>query len=122
MTAGYFRNPEATAAITAPGGFLDSGDLAYRADDEYFVAGRRKDLIIKAGRNLVPQEIEEAATRASGVRRGGVVAFGVTHDELGTERLVVAAETRVRDEARERSRCLCHPLANRYRDHPARVP
>ncbi len=100
MTAGYFKKPEATAKVTARGGFLDSGDLAYRADGEHFIAGRRKDIIIKAGRNLVPQEIEEAATHASGVRRGCVVAFGVTSDEQGTDRLVVAAETRVKDGAR----------------------
>jgi fatty-acyl-CoA synthase len=100
MTSGYFRKPEATAAIRAPGGFLDSGDLAYRADGEHYIAGRSKDLIIKAGRNLVPQEIEEAAAHVSGVRRGCVVAFGVTTEEQGTERLIVAAETRVRDHAR----------------------
>jgi 1-acyl-sn-glycerol-3-phosphate acyltransferase len=100
MTAGYFQKPEATAAIRVPGGFLDSGDLAYRADGEHYIAGRRKDLIIKAGRNFVPQEIEDAATHAKGVRRGCVVAFGVTSEEQGTERLVLAAETRVRDPAR----------------------
>jgi 1-acyl-sn-glycerol-3-phosphate acyltransferase len=100
MTAGYYRNPGATAGITAPGGYLDSGDLAYRADGEHFVAGRRKDLIIKAGRNLVPQEIEEAAALVSGVRRGCIAAFGVTSAEQGTERVVVAAETRIRDAVR----------------------
>jgi 1-acyl-sn-glycerol-3-phosphate acyltransferase len=100
MTAGYFGKPEATAAITTPLGFLDSGDLAYRAEGEHYIAGRSKDLIIKAGRNLVPQELEEAAAHVPGVRRGCVVAFGVTNEELGTERLVVAAETRVRDAGR----------------------
>ena len=40
--------------------------------------GRRKDLIIKAGRNLVPQEIEEVAASVRGIRRGCVVAFGVS--------------------------------------------
>ena len=76
-TAGYYRKPEATAAITLPGGWLDSGDLAYRADGEIFITGRLKDLIIKAGRNLVPQEIEEVAAAVPGIRRGCVVAFGV---------------------------------------------
>ncbi|HYU42407.1 MAG TPA: fatty acyl-AMP ligase, partial [Vicinamibacteria bacterium] len=93
-TAGYYRKPEATAAITMPGGWLDSGDLAYRAEGEIFIAGRRKDLIIKGGRNLVPQEIEEVAASVPGIRRGCVVAFGVTRPELGTEGLVVVAETR----------------------------
>jgi fatty-acyl-CoA synthase len=97
MTSGYFRQPEATAAVTLPGGFFDSGDLAYRAEGEVYVCGRRKDLIIKGGRNLVPQEIEEAAASVEGVRRGCVVAFGVPNAALGTEALVVLAETRVSD-------------------------
>jgi len=102
-TSGYYENPEATAAMTLPGGWLDSGDLAYRAEGEIHVCGRRKDLIIKGGRNLVPQEIEEAAAGVAGIRRGCVVAFGVENPALGTEALVVVAETRVTDEA-ERSR------------------
>jgi 1-acyl-sn-glycerol-3-phosphate acyltransferase len=97
MTAGYFRKPEATAAITLEGGWLDSGDLAYAADGEIFVVGRTKDLIIKAGRNLVPQEIEEVASQVEGIRRGCVVAFGVAQEAQGTEGLVVVAETRTKD-------------------------
>ncbi len=97
MTSGYYNNPEATAAITLPGGWLDSGDLAYRADGEIHVCGRRKDLIIKGGRNLVPQEVEEAAAEVPGIRRGCVVAFGVENATLGTEALVVVAETRASD-------------------------
>jgi 1-acyl-sn-glycerol-3-phosphate acyltransferase len=95
MTQGYYRKPEATAAIQLPGGWLDSGDLAYTADGELYIAGRRKDLIIKAGRNLVPQEIEEAAASVDGIRKGCVVAFGVADEAHGTESLVVVAETRV---------------------------
>jgi 1-acyl-sn-glycerol-3-phosphate acyltransferase len=103
QTPGYFKKPEATAAMTLPGGWLDSGDLAYRADGEIHIAGRKKDLIIKAGRNLVPQEIEEAAARVDGIRKGCVVAFGVEKREQGTESLVVVAETREEDAgARER--------------------
>jgi 1-acyl-sn-glycerol-3-phosphate acyltransferase len=104
-TSGYHRKPEATAAITLPGGWLDSGDLAYRADGEIHVCGRRKDLIIKGGRNLVPQEIEEAAASVEGIRRGCVVAFGVENAALGTEGLVLVAETRV-TEAMERERLM----------------
>ena len=73
MTSGYYRQPEATAAITLPGGWLDSGDLAYLAEGEIYICGRRKDLIIKGGRNLVPQEIEEAGGR--GRRACGAAAW-----------------------------------------------
>jgi fatty-acyl-CoA synthase len=96
MTSGYYRQPEATAEMTREGGFLDSGDLAFSWDGEIHVTGRSKDLIIKAGRNLVPQEVEEVVADVSGVRRGCVVAFGVPHPMLGTESLVVVAETRAR--------------------------
>jgi fatty-acyl-CoA synthase len=99
-TSGYYRQPEATAAMTREGGWLDSGDLAFRHDGELHIAGRSKDLIIKGGRNLVPQEIEEVVGNVSGIRRGCVVAFGVPHETLGTERLVVVAETRSTDPAR----------------------
>jgi 1-acyl-sn-glycerol-3-phosphate acyltransferase len=102
-TSGYYRKPEATAAITLPGGWLDSGDLAYLADGELYVCGRLKDLVIKGGRNLVPQEIEEAAAAVDGVRRGCVVAFGAASATLGTEALVIVAETRLEGAAdRER--------------------
>jgi 1-acyl-sn-glycerol-3-phosphate acyltransferase len=103
MTSGYYRQPEATAAVMLPGGWMDSGDLAFRAEGEVHIAGRRKDLIIKAGRNLVPQEIEELAASVEGIRKGCVAAFGVDRAELGTESLVVVAETRAVDAA-ERER------------------
>ncbi|MBI3667677.1 MAG: AMP-binding protein [Acidobacteria bacterium] len=96
--AGYFRQPEATAAITH-GTWLDSGDLAYWADGELFVTGRSKDTILKTGRNLYPEEIEEAVAEVAGVRRGCVAAFGVADAEQGTEKLVVVAETRQQDAA-----------------------
>jgi 1-acyl-sn-glycerol-3-phosphate acyltransferase len=100
MMQGYFAQPKATEAIRVEGGWLDSGDLAFRADGEIHIVGRRKDLIIKAGRNLVPQEIEELAATVDGIRRGCVAAFGVDHPRLGTERLVVVAETRQLDPVR----------------------
>jgi fatty-acyl-CoA synthase len=84
---------------------MDSGDLGYVADGELYVTGRRKDIIIKAGRNLYPQEIEDLVGGVPGVRRGCVAAFGVPDPEQGTERLIVVAETRARDaDARERMR------------------
>jgi 1-acyl-sn-glycerol-3-phosphate acyltransferase len=99
-TPGYHGKPDETRAITLEGGWLDSGDLAYRAGGEVFIAGRLKDLIIKGGRNLVPQEIEDAAASVDGIRRGCVAAFGVSKPSQGTEQLVIVAETRVTDEAR----------------------
>ncbi|PYV18479.1 MAG: acyl-phosphate glycerol 3-phosphate acyltransferase [Acidobacteria bacterium] len=94
MTSGYYRNPKATAEIMTEGAWLDSGDLAYWANREIFVTGRRKDLIIKSGRNIIPQEVEAATADVAGVRRGCIAAFGSVDQATGTERLVVVAETR----------------------------
>src|SRR5439155_4909205 len=94
QTAGYYRNPEATAAVVTEGGWMDSGDLAYSAGCELYITGRTKDIIIKSGRNIIPQEVEAAAADVPGVRRGCVAAFGTVDRRTGTERLVVVAETR----------------------------
>lgn len=90
---GYFQSPKATQAVFHEG-WWDTGDLAYRAGGEFFITGREKDVIIKAGRNIYPQEIEEIASEVPGIRRGCVAAFGVSEQRLGTERVVVVAETR----------------------------
>jgi acyl-CoA synthetase (AMP-forming)/AMP-acid ligase II len=69
-TSGYLRNPRATAALTAPGGgWLESGDRGYVADGELYVSGRRKDVIIRAGRHVFPYELEEVVGAIPGVRR-----------------------------------------------------
>ena len=98
-TAGYFRNPEATSAVTSADGWMDSGDLGYRAKGEVYITGREKEIIIKGGHNISPQEIEGAAAEVSGVRRGCVAAFGISDPDSGTERLIVVAETRTRERA-----------------------
>ena len=99
-TSGYFRNPEASREL-ARDGWLDSGDLAYIAEGEVFITGRAKDIIIRAGRNLHPYELEEAVGDLPGVRKGCVAAFGSLDAATGTERLVVLAETRETDAAQQ---------------------
>ena len=93
-TSGYYRHPQATRELMRDGNWLDSGDLAYRADGDLYITGRAKDMIIKAGRNIYPHELEEIVGRIAGVRPGCVVAFGAPDARNGTERLVIAAELR----------------------------
>jgi len=89
VTPGYFQNEEATADALRDG-WLQTGDLAYRADGNVYICGRIKDLIIINGANHYPQDIEWAVGDIEGVRRGNVVAFSVMRD--GTEQLVLVAE------------------------------
>jgi 1-acyl-sn-glycerol-3-phosphate acyltransferase len=98
---GYYNNPDATnqlfpavAQIGSEYPWVNTGDRAYRAEDEIFVTGRVKDIIIKGGRNLYPHEVEELVARVEGVRKGCVVAFGLADVTSGTEKLVVVAESR----------------------------
>jgi fatty-acyl-CoA synthase len=96
-TQGYYRNEPATAALFPQGvaaGWVNSGDRAYQAEGEIYITGRVKDIIIHAGRNMYPHEIEDVVAQVPGVRKGCVVAFGATDPSTGTERLVVVAETR----------------------------
>ena len=90
---GYYCNPEATAQAYCDG-WLDSGDLGYKVEDEVYVTGRHKDVIIKGGRNLYPEEVEEVCSHVEGVRRGCIAAFGSSDNQTGTENLIVVAETR----------------------------
>ena len=56
-------------------GWYDTGDLGYVTETgRVVVCGRVKDVIIMAGRNIYPTDIERAAARVSGVRSGGAVA------------------------------------------------
>ena len=96
LMSGYFRNADATRAVTTADGWLDTGDLGYLVDGELVVTGRSKDLIIFSGRNIWPQDIEWAVEHVEGVRRGDVAAFAVTGDD-DQEKVVVVAECRVTD-------------------------
>lgn len=92
-THSYFRNPEATVTLV-DGEWLNTGDLGYLAAGELYLTGREKDVIIRGGHNIYPQELEEAVSRVPGVRRGGVAVFPAADAHTGTERLVVLAELR----------------------------
>jgi len=98
-TGGYYRNPEQTRALFH-GDWLDSGDYAYLAEGELYLTGRSKDIIIRAGRNIYPYELEDAVGDIPGIRKGCVAVFGSPDPTSGTERLVVMAETRETSSAR----------------------
>jgi 1-acyl-sn-glycerol-3-phosphate acyltransferase len=100
-TRGYFRRPEATAAMIRDG-WHDTGDRAYLAGGEIYLTGRVKDLIIRGGRNIYPYELEEAIGDVEGIRKGCVAVFAAADPSSGTERLIVVAETRERDPQRRR--------------------
>jgi 1-acyl-sn-glycerol-3-phosphate acyltransferase len=96
-TSGYLRNPAATRRLF-DGEWLDSGDLAYIAAGDIYLTSRIKDVIIRGGRNIYPYELEEAIGDIAGLRKGCVAIFGSSDPANGTERIIVVAETREKEQ------------------------
>ncbi|WP_162009770.1 non-ribosomal peptide synthetase [Methylocystis heyeri] len=98
VAAGYWRRPEETANVFSArivgedaDEYLRTGDLGFIDDDELYVTGRLKDLIIVAGRNYYPQDFERVLDDSiDAVRPGCSGAFSVTIDER--ESVVIVAE------------------------------
>lgn len=91
---GYRNNLKETKAVLKDGWYY-GGDYGFARDGEYFVVGRKKDIIIVAGTNVYPEDIEDALTYVKDVIPGRIVAFGVEDPEAGTEQICVVLETRL---------------------------
>jgi fatty-acyl-CoA synthase len=80
--AGYWRNPEATAAAFSEDGRLRTGDIAERDDEGYFrIKGRLKEMYISGGENVYPAEVEAALHEHPQV--GDAAVVGVPDDRWG---------------------------------------
>ena len=88
---GYYNRPDLTAKAIRDGWYY-SGDLGFCLDDEVYVVGRKKDLLIIGGENIYPQDIEEIVCSHAAVHDGRAIAMGVFNPDLGTEDIVVVAE------------------------------
>jgi long-chain acyl-CoA synthetase len=79
---GYYRNPQATAAVLDTDGYLNTGDLV-RLDEEgnVHIAGRSKELIIHSGFNVYPPEVEGVISKHPEVLLCAVVGQVVEGNE-----------------------------------------
>jgi long-chain acyl-CoA synthetase len=108
---GYWDDPHATSA-TFDDGWLRTGDLVKSdADNFFWFAGRAKQIIIRGGSNISPQEVEEALYRHTAVLEAGVIglpdplhgekviAFVALRDGFtaGEEELIELARKRIAD-------------------------
>jgi long-chain fatty acid adenylyltransferase FadD28 len=107
VAMGYWRRPHETestfggrlvapSAGTPEGPWLRTGDLGFVFDDELFIIGRIKDLLIVYGRNHSPDDIEATVQEITG---GRCAAIAVPDDQ--TEKLVVIIEVKKRGESHE---------------------
>lgn len=88
---GYYNRPDLTEAALQEGWYW-SGDLGFCRDGELYVIGRKKDLMIVAGKNIYPQDVEEIAFSHPAIHDGRAVSFGLYNADLGTEEIIVVAE------------------------------
>lgn len=88
---GYNGRDDLTAACLQDGRY-HSNDLGFILDGELYVTGRRDDLILAYGRNLMAHEMEAIINQVAGVRPGRCVVFGIASEELGTNEIAVMVE------------------------------
>src|SRR5690242_12200170 len=75
LFSGYWRDPEATAAAFAEGGWYRAGDIGKLTADGYlYILDRAKDMIISGGENIYPAEVEAVLARHPAVADVAVVA------------------------------------------------
>lgn len=73
---GYWRQPEETAHVFYPGGFLRTGDVGYINPEGYlYLVDRKKDMILVSGFNVYPSEVEDVAASCPGVREAAAVGW-----------------------------------------------
>ncbi len=94
MLTGYYMRPDLQPFRD---GWYLTGDRGYVADGEVYIVGRSKDLIINAGKNVYPQDIEAIVNTVPGIHAGRAVVFGVPDEREGTELIAVVAEIETDD-------------------------
>ena len=78
---GYYRAPEATAAVIDADGWFNTGDLARFEDDILYIVGRTKELIIRSGFNVYPPEVEAVLNEHPAVVQSAVIGRPVPGNE-----------------------------------------
>ncbi len=96
--SGYRNYPEKTAKVIDEEGWYYTSDYGFIYENELYVIGRKDDIIIVAGNNIYPEDIEDAVNQVEGVQKGRVIAFGEVDEALGTELISVIAETKIENE------------------------
>jgi fatty-acyl-CoA synthase len=90
VMSGYWFEPDADGDKLVGDGWLLSGDLGFEWQDQWFICGRIKDMMIVGGRNFYPEDYESIADHVPGVRFGHTAAFYLPE----VERMVLVAELR----------------------------
>jgi acyl-CoA synthetase (AMP-forming)/AMP-acid ligase II len=94
VIAEYYRDPDATSQSLRDG-WLRTGDLGFVRDDELYICGRIKEILIVNGRNFFASDIEAVVNSVPGVKPGRNVAISRFDPSSGTDVAVILAETEI---------------------------
>jgi fatty-acyl-CoA synthase len=94
LFCGYWGSHGFQTQSLTDDGWYPTGDYGFTHENNLFVIGRIKDIIIISGVNIFPEDIEALVNKVKGIYPGRVVAFGVDDQLRGTESLAVVAEMR----------------------------
>lgn len=108
---GYWNRPEATAEVLRDG-WLYTGDMA-RMDEEgyFFIADRKKDLIIAGGFNIYPREVEEVLYLHRGIQEAAVVGVPDAYRGETVKAFIVPKEGHTLDAQEIKEFCRQHLAA-----------
>lgn len=93
----YIRAPELSRQVIDVDGWYYTGDLGFQYNDRLYITGRKKDLLIVGGRNFYPQDLEGICNRFDEVIPGRNVALGLEDPSLGTQKIIIIAESHLTD-------------------------
>jgi long-chain acyl-CoA synthetase len=108
VMAGYWQRPDETAKVMTPDGFFRTGDIGVVDDRGYFrIVDRKKDMILVAGFNVYPNEVEEVVSQMEGILE--CAAIGIADAKAGEAvKLVIVKKNPAVTEADVRAYCEAH--------------
>ncbi|MEI6060472.1 MAG: AMP-binding protein, partial [Bacteroidota bacterium] len=88
VTAGYYKNPEATAGLFC-GEWMRTGDLGFFLNGYLYISGRFKEIIFMNGKNYFANDLETLAGTLDDIVYGKVAVGGYTDPETSKEKIVI---------------------------------
>ncbi|MBT5494451.1 MAG: AMP-binding protein, partial [Alphaproteobacteria bacterium] len=90
---GYWRQPEATAAVMTEDGYFRTGDIALMTEEGFFrIVDRKKDMVLVSGFNVYPNEIETVMAGMDGALESACIGVPDDHSGEAVKLFVVRAE------------------------------
>lgn len=118
---GYYHLPDVTAERLKDGVYY-TRDLGFVLDDKLYVLGRKDDLVIINGRNLYAHEVEALLIGLDGLKRGRSVAFGVFNEAIGSDTLIIVAESEQDSLTEDETASITSQVAEKVMDQTGILP